>query len=131
MDNPVQATDLEARFRPLSELETAAAQDLLNDAWGLIGPHLPAVTRRMDAGLLTDGTVKAVVKAMVFRVLRNPDGIRQFGSDEASFTRDNALSTGELYLSDTELVVLTGESAAAAGVESHLSFSAQYPRGWW
>lgn len=128
MDNPVQVTDLEARFRSLSDPEKVTAQDLLDDAWSLVAPHLPAIASRKDAGLLTDGTIKAVVKAMVFRVLRNPDGIRQFGADDVSFTRDNAQSTGELYLSDTELLVLTGESAATASAETHLSFSAPYLR---
>ncbi|MCZ2837142.1 hypothetical protein [Modestobacter sp. VKM Ac-2985] len=130
MDNPVQVTDIEARFRPLTDLEKVTVQDLLDDAWGLLGPHQPAMTRRVEAELLLPATIKAVVKAMVLRVLRNPDGIRQFGSDEASFTRDNTVSTGELYVSATELETLTGESPAAAGAEPHLSFSVPYRLGW-
>jgi hypothetical protein len=130
VDNPVQVTDLEARFRSLSDAEKVTAQDVLDDAWALIGPHLPLIVQRVEAGLLPESTIKAVVKAMVLRVLRNPDGIRQFASDDASFTRDNTASTGEVYLSATELELLTGKPAAVAG-DNHLSLSVPYVRSYW
>lgn len=123
MDNPVQVTDLEARFRPLAGQEQAAAADLLADAWEVLHAQVSGLEERIESQQLREGAVKAVIKAMVLRVLRNPDAIRQFTSDDASYVRDNAVSTGLLYATPEELSMLTGISADPVG---HLSFSGAY-----
>jgi hypothetical protein len=90
---------------------------------------VPELDQRVADGRLSVETVKAVVKAMVLRVLRNPDGLRQFTSDDASFTRDNAVSGGLLYLSPEERALLTGVPVVLADSLPHLSFSAPYHVG--
>lgn len=117
MDNPVQIDDLVPRFRPFAEAEQAEAQDLLDDAWQLV-QGAAGVEDRLTSGALREGTVKTVIKGMVLRVLRNRDGIRQFSSDQATYVRDNAVSSGELYLSAADLALLSesdsGTGSAAA-----------------
>lgn len=103
MANPVLITDLEARFRPLVGNERTVAQSLIDDAWAIACTQLPALA----SSTAPDGTVRAVIAGMIVRVLRNPEGLRSFTSDDASFTRDNAVSSGGLYLSADELALLS------------------------
>lgn len=112
MQNPAIVADLEARFRPLSDTERDNAQALLDDAWAILLSHRP--TLEAPTPPVSSDLVRAVVSAMVLRVLRNPEGIRQWSVDDASFTRDNALSAGGLYVSDEELSLLNGGSGSGA-----------------
>lgn len=127
--NPAIVSDLEARFRPLTEAEKSVAVAQLDDAWAILLASVPTLQARHAAGAVSDALVRSVIAAMVIRVLRNPEGLRTFSSDEASFTRDNAVSGGALYVSAEEAALLSG-SALADGAVVHLSFSAPYSRGW-
>ncbi|WP_144795700.1 hypothetical protein [Microbacterium paludicola] len=103
---------LEAAFeRPLVETaelkERTAASQWLDDAWGIVQDEIPGVVRRMDLdesdpSHLRKESVARVMVAMVIRVLRNPDARRQLGEDTFQETVDAAVSTGQLYISETE-----------------------------
>lgn len=114
MANPAQIIDLEARFRPLSEAEKANATAWLTDAWAIVLSSVPDLENRMAAGHPSEPLVRSVVTAMVIRVLRNPDAIRQWAVDDASFTRDTAMSAGALYVSPEEVALLAPAGSGAA-----------------
>jgi hypothetical protein len=125
MPNPVQITDLEARFRSLTDAEKVNAQALLEDAWAeLLSPkNVPDLEDRIGDGRVSTALVVRVVRSMVLRVLRNPDSLRQWSVDDVTFVRDSAVSAGELYASPEEVELLTGVTADSGG---HISFSAPF-----
>jgi hypothetical protein len=127
MPNPVTVPDLVNRFRPLNALEDTMAQALLVDAWEeLLAPgKVPDLEDRLADGRVSEGLVRRVVTAMVLRVLRNPDAIRQLATDDVTITRDQVVSSGLLYASEDEVALLTGQPT---GELPHVSFSAPY--GW-
>gem|GEM_PF-4546181 len=113
MANPVADLErLKASFeRPLVETaelrEETAATQWLDDAWGIVQDEIPGVVRRMDLdpsdpAYLRRDSVARVIVAMVIRVLRNPDARRQLGEDTAQETIDQAVSSGQLYISEME-----------------------------
>jgi hypothetical protein len=112
-------SDLEARWRPLAPDEEAGAQALLEDAWAIANVQLPSLSGNVQSGAVSEDIVRAVVCAMVLRVLRNPDGVRSWSVDDYSQTRDNSVSSGSLYLSDAELALL----GTAAGYRRRGAFS--------
>jgi hypothetical protein len=126
MTNPVaDITRLEAAFeRPLVEgtklREKTAAAQWLDDAWGIVQDEIPGVVRRMaldesDPAYLRTESVARVVVAMVVRVLRNPDARRQLGEDTFQETIDQAVSSGQLYISEVERGrMLAGAEGASA-----------------
>lgn len=107
MANPVTTSDLEARWRPLSQQEEVNGQAALDDAWAVLLFYASSVEAQIAAGSLSVDLVKAIVCAMVLRAVRNPDGARtrsvSIDDYTESFTLDSAVSTGSLYLSDDEL----------------------------
>lgn len=108
--NPATTTDLENRsLRTLSPQELAVGEFLLEDAWNILLASRPSVATRLDA-LPLDAAVKALVVqvqvAMVLRVLNNPDGKYEETGDDYSYRRDQAVSTGSLYLSDAESALI-------------------------
>lgn len=111
--NPATPTDLELRWRPLTTDERGVATYLLDDAWELIQARVPKVKERVDDGSLPTGLVIAVETSMVLRVLRNPEGKRQEAIDDYSWTRDQAVSSGLLYLADEELSLLSPAGATS------------------
>lgn len=119
MPNFVSVSDLEARFRPLSDDEKIVAQALLDDAWALATTEVPGLVAASEGYLPDTGIFIAVLSAMVLRVLRNPDGVRQWSVDDYSETRDSALSAGALYLSEDELSLL----GRAVGAKPRRAFS--------
>lgn len=125
MPNPVYPSDLADRWRPLTATEEPVAQALLDDAWAILSQQLPDIEDRLTAGSLSELLVVAVESAMVLRVLRNPNGVRQWSVDDYSETRDSALSAGALYLSPEELDLLSGRSK----VRRSRAFSVQPSRG--
>lgn len=113
MVNPATYSDLEARWRPLSAEEQSVANALLEDAWQILLARVTALSARLGvvapatSPALDPALVVAVECAMVLRVLRNPDGKRQESIDDYSWTRDNSVSAGTLYVSDEELALLS------------------------
>lgn len=113
MTNPVaELARLENAFeRPLVETdelkERSAATQWLDDAWGIVQDEIPGVVRRLsmpefDPSHLRTESVARVIVAMVIRVLRNPDARRQLGEDTYQETVDQAVSSGQLYITEAE-----------------------------
>lgn len=72
-------------------------------------------TRITDDASLEDVVVRVEADA-VARVLMNPNGVYQEHVDDYSYTRDRAVSSGALYISDEEwadLLVTPGTSVAS------------------
>lgn len=65
------------------------------------------IETRVAAGTLDEGLVKGVIEDMVIRVLSNPRALRSTSIDDYSETIDAAVSSGALYLSDSERALLT------------------------
>jgi hypothetical protein len=103
MANPATVADIEARWRPLTAQETTNADALLDDAWALLLTRRPSLEADITAGTVTATNVIRVEVAMILRVLRNPDGKVSERIDDYSYTRDPAVATGGLYVSDDEL----------------------------
>lgn len=102
----VDPVDIVGRFRDLTAAETtvvgqmiADAQDILEqraEQAGITGTDVAADTR------LTRQYVR-IVAQMVIRVLRNPDGLLQYTTDDFTARLDSVVSGGMLYVSDDEL----------------------------
>lgn len=98
--------EVAAGWRPLSDAETSVAQTQIGEALVMLSAKVPSLATK------DEDLVKLVVKRMVLRVLKNPDGwrVEPGGSiddyTEGGGTRDSTLSTGELYVSDYELGLL-------------------------
>ncbi|ALE91824.1 hypothetical protein AOC05_04965 [Arthrobacter alpinus] len=60
--------------------------------------------------LVTEAVVREVMVSMIIRVFKNPDSLRTLseGIDDRteSSTLDNSVSTGEMYVSESELALL-------------------------
>jgi hypothetical protein len=97
----VTAEDVASGWRSLSESEAVTANGLLLEAQVMLKIEVP------DLAAKDPDVVALVVKRMVRRVLKNPDGmrIRSESIDDYSEggTVDSTLSTGELYASDQEI----------------------------
>jgi hypothetical protein len=107
MANAATVADIEARWRPLTAQETTNADALLDDAWALLLTRRPSLEADITAGTVTAANVVRVEVAMILRVMRNPDGKVSERIDDYSYTRDAAVATGGLYVSDDELGDLT------------------------
>jgi hypothetical protein len=116
---PATTADLSDR-----SLTTLTAEQLtvgavkLDDAYIQIIAAIPSVVARL-AATPTDPIFTALVVqvqcAAVIRFLNNPDGKYQETVDDYSFSRDKAVATGEIYISESELALLsaTGGSVNA------------------
>lgn len=125
--NQATVTDLGRRMlRPLTPDETTWAETALDDAFAQIVVQLPDVARRLDDPTLAADdpyrqVVIAVQCAMLQRVLANPDGVLEETLDDHTRRLDAAVSTGALYLTDTERTLLgagTGQPEGAASVRA-------------
>jgi hypothetical protein len=95
--------DIVSRFRALDEDEKsvigtmiADARDIVEDAAEAAGIPEPTTERGQR-------TYKRIIASIVIRVLRNPDGYLTETTDGYTYRRDSALSSGALYVSDSEL----------------------------
>jgi hypothetical protein len=107
MTNPATPADVtSAWLYDFAQPSDGIVQDWLDRAWRLLLSKDRTIESRMaDASLATEDVVD-VVTAMTLRVLGNPQGKRQESIDDYSWTRDNAVSAGLLYVSDDELNML-------------------------
>ncbi|MFH9977941.1 hypothetical protein ACH4ND_01510 [Streptomyces sp. NPDC017179] len=96
--------------RDLTEEETRQATALLEDATAMILDRFPRYATEPTS------TSKAVCRAMVLRVLQNPQGLRQESIDDYQVTYDAARSAGELYISDTEAEMLRPLATSAFSI---------------
>jgi len=125
---PAIDTDLQNRsLRPLSDQESAVGGVMLEDAWGILTARISNLGARVvatpiDAALR--GLVVQIQVAMVLRVLNNPYGMMTEGADDSSMRRDSAVSTGALYVSDSEADLLSAGDSVSEG-----AFTIR-PKGW-
>ncbi|TXS35722.1 hypothetical protein [Streptomyces sp. OR43] len=83
--------------RDLTDVEDRQAPALLDDATSVIIDRFPRYAT------VSTAVSKKVCCAMVLRVLRNPNGLRQESIDDYSYTVDSSRSAGEIYLTETEV----------------------------
>jgi hypothetical protein len=138
MTNPLMLSDLEVRWRPLADSEEPYVQALLNDAWAIASSQIPALIS-LDVASPAADVVRAVLSAMVIRVLRNPEGVRTWSVDDYSQTRDASVAGGSLYLSAEELALIDGSlgrrrrgafSITPSDGEVHRSRGSEYAYGY-
>lgn len=108
-------SDLEARWRPLSDEEKVSAGVLIEDASQIILDEVPAAA---DA---PEMTLRRVVCAMVKRAMASPVdfGVTsvQQGAGPYQQTTQFANPTGDLYLTKAERRVLGGSKQRAFSID--------------
>jgi hypothetical protein len=125
MPNPATVDDLVKRsLRPLSDDEKRVGGQWLEDAWAIMTTQKPFVAEKVATDTPYRGLVVQILCAMVIRVLNNPDGKYQESGDDYSYSRDSAVSTGALYISDSELGLIGDTDGVGSG-----AFTIK-PAGW-
>lgn len=109
-------SDVEARWRALAEGEVGAVTAMLDDASAIVRTTVSDVDDRVSASVDYAALVVGIVARMVIRVLRNPDGLRQYAIDDYSATRDSVVSTGQLYLTGEEERLLRNRRRGAFSI---------------
>ena len=110
---PVAVTpeNIEQEWRPLTASERNTISGRSAAAWTRIVALVPDVEESLRSGAVTEETVRSVMVSMIVRVLKNPDSVRthQESIDDSSesWTLDHSVSTGELYLTEFEMSLLT------------------------
>lgn len=100
-------TDVEGRWRPLSDSETLIAETRLADAERSIRRRIKDLDARIAAD--PDGfgaDVVQVIADAVIRVLLNPDRKRQEQIDDYKYTRDRTISDGTLRITAADWLLL-------------------------
>ena len=131
MTNPATTSDLEARWRPLSDQEQTNGETFLDDAWRMLRRRYSD----LEADILADEDLEAevvrILCSAVLRVMKNPDGKRQESIDDYSWTRDQALSAGLLYFTSDELAAISDDVAESGSAFSFSLLGANYPTSRW
>lgn len=110
--SPLKLEDVEGRWRALTESERTVARNVMADAWMLLLGRDATIEARLADATLAPERVRFVLSSMVLRVLKNPDGKRQESVDDYSYTRDQSLSAGALYVSNDELALLAAPTTS-------------------
>lgn len=77
---------------------------------------IPTLAARFEAETVAAELVGGVVEDMVLRVVKNPQSLRSFGIDDFTTVIDSSVSTGLLYVSGSELALLSpGAGRASVG----------------
>lgn len=110
MPSYASAADVALLYGPFTPEQTSKAARLLDFAEALVRQQVPGVDARLLADTLDPDALASVVTAMVGRVMQNPFGRRQgtrtIDDYSESWTVDEAMASGGLYLSDGERVSL-------------------------
>lgn len=101
------SADLEARWRPLSAAEETRATVLLGDASAIIRSLSPGIDDAIFADDVDPDVPKAIVCAMVKRVMQGPsdlDGVTQQQQSAGPFSQGVSFAnpSGDLYLTKFE-----------------------------
>ena len=104
-------TDVENRWRPLTDEETVVASTRLDDASELVRTLIPGIDDAITAGTVSESLVAAQVAAMVIRVLRNPNGVRQESIGDYSYT---LADDDRMFMTADELESLSPSTATRA-----------------
>lgn len=106
MDNPATTIDVATRWRPLTQAETPVAWTLLDDAWSILQVRLPTIDARLTADTVDANLVRMTLANMVIRVLRNIDGKTSESIEDYSYTVNQLVAAGYLFVSADELNML-------------------------
>lgn len=137
---PATTTDLSNRsLTTLTSAQLAVGAIKLDDAYIQIITAIPSVVTRL-AVTPTDTVFTALVVqvqcAAVLRYLQNPEGKYQEAVDDYSFSRDKSLASGETYITEDELDLLSSTTGSpnaftitpAGGTPD---FTSNGRWGWW
>ena len=112
----VTAAEVAGAWRPLTIDEAAGIPAKSSRAWTRLTAVIPVLDANITAVTVKTETVKDVMVSMIVRVLKNPESVRILSEsiDDGSESRtlDNSISTGEMYVSDFEIAMLTPISMA-------------------
>ncbi|WP_372699414.1 hypothetical protein [Arthrobacter sp. JSM 101049] len=107
----IEASDVTAVWRPLSPAEETIVPGLSTQAWIRLVSASPDLQANLDKDDVTEDAVKSAMTSMIVRVLKNPDSVRQLSKSyddwSKSQTLDSSVSTGELYVNEHELALIT------------------------
>jgi hypothetical protein len=130
MAGPATAEDLSGRsLRTLTAQESTVGSKLLEDAWTIIVSRVPGAEARLSDPVFAS-LITQVQCAMVLRVLRNPEGKLEEQGDDYRYRLDAAVSTGALYLSDSEVAMLAPVGASSSGAFTIRPAGYLRPRAW-
>lgn len=111
----IDQQDIEAVWRPLSAAEGLIVPGLSTQAWIRLLVPRPDLPQDLASGAVTQESVASAMVSMIVRVLKNPDSVRQLSKSyddwSKSQTFDSSVSTGELYVNEHELALVTPVSA--------------------
>lgn len=116
---PVSVTqaDIEKVWRPLTTEEASIVSGLSDSAWIRLVAAVPVLADTSD---VPEATVRDVMVSMIVRVFKNPDSARiiseSIDDHTASKTLDTAISSGELYVSEHEIGLLTPRVVPSYGM---------------
>lgn len=118
MTYSVSTTDIESRWRPLSDIEADVATTLIDDAIVLLDSARRSLATAVEQGLVPERLVVMTVAETVIRVLSNPDRLSQQtvsaeGSVSTGWQFDSRIPAPRLRLSDLDLATLDTALAAA------------------
>lgn len=107
-------SDLQDIWRPLTPAEMATAAARITQASEYIRQQFRLASRDVDAeisaGKLAAPLLRGITVDMVHRIMLNPNKLRSstrsIDDYQRSDTLDNAISAGDLYLTDNELALL-------------------------
>ncbi|UWD83654.1 phage Gp19/Gp15/Gp42 family protein [Curtobacterium flaccumfaciens] len=99
----VEEKDIVSRFRPLDDDEKLVIETMIEDAQDIVEDAAEAASIPEPTTERGERTYKRIIASVVIRVLRNPDGYLTETTDGYTYRRDSALSSGALYVSDSEL----------------------------
>jgi hypothetical protein len=109
------ASDVEAIWRPLSDLDRVMVLARIDSASRMVREQVPDVDSRIAAGSLDADTVRDVVVGMVERVVAVGRFVRQesVAVDDGSKSRtySTSVAEGEMFISASELARLRLTSA--------------------
>ncbi|MGO2938137.1 MAG: hypothetical protein ACTICQ_11250 [Glutamicibacter arilaitensis] len=107
--------DIAGIWRPLSEAESVIVPGLSNQAWIRLLVPRPDLEQHLADGTVSLESVASAMISMIIRVLKNPDSVRQLAKSYDDWSRsqtfDNSVSTGELYVNEHELALVTPKPA--------------------
>lgn len=132
-------TDLEARWRPLTDTEKATAEVLLGDASALIRVEVPDLVGRLfaDPPTIDEDVLRLVACAMVKRAMlagSTADGVSQQSQTAGPFSQQFTYANpmGNLYLTKAERKLLGAGAQSAFTVDMGPSGEVPgLPLNWW
>lgn len=99
--------DVEAAWRPLTAAQLLIIDSRLDYVSAIIRARVIGVDARIAAGTLDSELVKHVTVDVVLRNLKNPEGKSQEQIEDYRYVRDKTTSSGQLFLTDQEVDLLS------------------------